>query len=322
MRSCASASRHACPTVTEPAAPPVPIRSAATVVLLREPDSRLEVLLTRRSAQLAFMGDLWVFPGGRLEPADLAPDSLARVPSADHAACGSRLHALTGEALDAATALGLYVAGCRETFEECGVLLARRADGSACDTAQIARLQAHRARTATEGATFLDVLRAEDLMLDVSQLVYWAHWITPSFEARRYDTRFFAVEVPAGQEASVDRTETTEHAWVTVDEAFAAYAAGRMKFAPPTLATLQDLRSCHALHGSLARMLAAERARAVPPILPKWFEDGDHVTIVLPWDPQYATVPGEAVRAADAYPSYLTQLPSRRELRHRPGRRP
>ncbi len=302
------------------AASPAPVRAAATVVLLRESGARLEVLLTRRSAQLAFMGDLWVFPGGRLDAADRAPETLARVPDEDRAACGCRLHALTGEPLDEATALGLFVAGCRETFEECGVLLARRADGSACDAALVDRLRRHRARIAADGAAFLDVLREEDLYLDTSRLVYWAHWITPSFEPKRFDTRFFAVEVPAGQEASVDRTETTEHAWVTVDEAFARFAAGTMKFAPPTLATLQDLRACHGRHGGLARMLAAERDRAVPPILPKWFEQGEQVTVVLPWDPEYSSVPGEAVRSAASYPAYLADLPSRREVRPRPRR--
>ena len=68
------------------AASPAPVRAAATVVLLRESGARLEVLLTRRSAQLAFMGDLWVFPGGRLDAADRAPETLARVPDEDRRA--------------------------------------------------------------------------------------------------------------------------------------------------------------------------------------------------------------------------------------------
>lgn len=291
-------------------------------MLLRESAAGLEVLLTRRSAQLAFMGDLWVFPGGRLDPSDEAPETTARVSAMHHEACGRRLLAPDGALLDPTTALGLHVAGCRETFEECGVLLAHRADGSTCDAAQIRRLEAHRRDIAASSAAFVDMLRTEDLYLDVSRLVYWAHWITPSFEARRFDTRFFAVEVPAGQEASVDRTETTEHAWLTVDDAFGRFRAGTMKLAPPTLATLQDLRVSHALHGSLAGMLTGERERAVPPILPKWFKNGEQVIIVLPWDPEYAALPGEAARLAERYPPYLAELPSRREIRRPPRRNP
>lgn len=45
---------------------------AATVVLLRERNCGCEVLLVRRNAQLTFHGGAWVFPGGRLDPADYA----------------------------------------------------------------------------------------------------------------------------------------------------------------------------------------------------------------------------------------------------------
>ena len=303
--------------VSSPDSAPVPIRHAATVVLLRETRAGLEVLLTRRAAQLAFMGDLWVFPGGRLDEADFAPNTIARVLPADRERCGERLTTYSGAVLDPATSIGLHVAGCRETYEECGVLLARRADGSTCDAAQVERLKTHRAEIAAGRTALVDVLHSEALYLDVAPLVYWSHWITPSHERKRYDTRFFAIEVPAGQQASVDRTETTEHAWLTTDEAFARSAAGTMKIAPPTLATLQDLAETRARYGDLRSMLHGERQREVPPILPKWFEADGRVIIVLPWDPEYAALQGEGVRPADRYPSYLARLPSRRELRIR-----
>ncbi|HEX7374566.1 MAG TPA: NUDIX domain-containing protein [Steroidobacteraceae bacterium] len=301
---------------------PVPIRAAATVVLLRETAARLEVLLTRRSAQLSFMGDVWVFPGGRLDESDVAAATLQRIAARHRDTCGRRLLALTGTSLEPDLALGLHVAGCRETFEECGVLLARHGDGSPCDAPQIARLAQHRSSIAASGAAFLDMLQAEELYLDVDRLVYWSHWITPSHERKRFDTRFFAVEVPPGQDANVDRTETTEHAWVTVDEAFAHAAAGTMKLAPPTLATLPDLREAHAQAGNVSAMLERECAREVPPILPKWFERDGRVIIVLPWDPEYASLPGEGVQPAKNYPPYLAALPSRRELKIRAAKAP
>jgi 8-oxo-dGTP pyrophosphatase MutT (NUDIX family) len=45
---------------------------AATVVLVRDGESGLEVLLARRSSQLKFHGGAWVFPGGRIDPDDYA----------------------------------------------------------------------------------------------------------------------------------------------------------------------------------------------------------------------------------------------------------
>ena len=51
---------------------------AATVVLMRDGDAGLEVLLARRSSKLAFHGGAWVFPGGRIDPEDYGdrPDDL------------------------------------------------------------------------------------------------------------------------------------------------------------------------------------------------------------------------------------------------------
>ena len=75
-----------------------PLRLASTVVLLRDTEQGLEVLLLRRNAKLAFAGGAWVFPGGAIDKPELA--------------------AATTE-LEAARQ-----AAVREVEEECGVLLA------------------------------------------------------------------------------------------------------------------------------------------------------------------------------------------------------
>ena len=59
---------------------------AATVVLLRQGGHACEVLLVRRSAQLSFHGGAWVFPGGRIDPADYALGGDEVVAAARHAA--------------------------------------------------------------------------------------------------------------------------------------------------------------------------------------------------------------------------------------------
>jgi hypothetical protein len=100
------------------------MRQAATVLLLREQQDDLEVLMMRRGAALSFMAGMWVFPGGRMEPADQSPEALERIPPTAVAACGERLHSMQGERLADADAIALHVAACRN-FEEAGVLLAR-----------------------------------------------------------------------------------------------------------------------------------------------------------------------------------------------------
>lgn len=296
-----------------PAPAQAAIRPAATVLLLREERGRLEVLMTRRAAQLAFMGNLWVFPGGRLEEADCSAAMAARVLPEARESCAA-LMTRSGDPLDASVSIGLHVAGCRETFEESGVLLARRRDGSPCDAALVERLKSHRVELAASGGAFLQLLLDEDLYLDIAPLVYWAHWITPPYENRRFDTRFFAIEVPAGQDASVDRSETTEHAWTTPEEALESTRRGERVMAPPTIATLTDLVETHARYASLAAMLEGERRRPVPPILPRLLVAADEVTVVLPWDPEYASLDGEDCVVADGYPPHLARQPSRRRM--------
>jgi len=292
------------------------MRQAATVLLLRESDGELEVLMMRRAAAVAFMGGLWVFPGGRLEAVDHSPEALARIPGNALDACGGRLQSLEGERLPPVLALGLHVAACRETFEESGVLLARpRHSYRGFDDAEVARLASHRTTEAT-AADFVRLLEEEDLVLDLDRLVYWSHWITPSLEKKRFDTRFFAVQVPAGQEASVDRSELTHHAWFTEREFREHLRSGEIKVAPPTLVTLQDLWRSHERHGGLEPMLAAEKTRAVPPILPKMRAgEGGTYEIVLPWDTDYLSCVGEGCAVAECYPDYLLALPSRRSFK-------
>lgn len=92
--------------------PPV---ASATVMLLRDAPAGLQVLLMRRHAASGVLGGVHVFPGGKLDPTDLAHPS-PNVPPA-------LLSALAEPALDAATAAALYLAAVRETSEECGLRL-------------------------------------------------------------------------------------------------------------------------------------------------------------------------------------------------------
>ena len=53
--------------------------TAATVILVRDGEPGLETLMLRRNSKLDFVGGMWVFPGGRLDPDDwsgLAEDDL------------------------------------------------------------------------------------------------------------------------------------------------------------------------------------------------------------------------------------------------------
>jgi 8-oxo-dGTP pyrophosphatase MutT (NUDIX family) len=284
---------------------------AATVLLLREAAGALEVLMMRRGAGLSFMAGMWVFPGGRVDPADASDAIRSRVPAAAGDRGREDLRTLHGGFIDEDTALALRVAACRETFEESGVLLARDAAGQPCDPARVAALQPRRTEVAKDAASFAELLADHDLYLDVAPLVYWSHWITPSAEPRRFDTRFFAVAVPAGQGASADFGELTHHEWVQPARTHEAIGNGLIRVVPPTLLTLEDLAESYARHGGLQSMLEAERGRPAPPVMPRMEAGPGEVRVLMPWDPGYAAAAGEGCEAVGGYPEHLLRRRSR-----------
>jgi 8-oxo-dGTP pyrophosphatase MutT (NUDIX family) len=280
---------------------------AATVVLLRETDGRLEALMMRRGAGLSFLGGMWVFPGGRLDAADHSPEALARVFPDARGATRPQLATMQGTTLDARETAGLHVAACREAFEEAGVLLACTASGDACDAATAARLGSWRDEVTRDATAFTRMLEAESLFIDTRPLVYWSHWITPSIEPKRFDTRFFVAPLPPDQAASADLSELTEHAWLEPATTAGALERGEIMLVPPTLLTLEDLAECHARHGSLVAMLAAETGRETPPVMPRIAVTADGIRVVMPWDPAYAALAGEGCEAAGEFPAHFTR---------------
>jgi 8-oxo-dGTP pyrophosphatase MutT (NUDIX family) len=283
------------------------MHAAATVLLLRELEGDLEVLMMRRGAGLSFMGGMWVFPGGRVDAADASAAAHGRLLPPGNAAAHDRLQTIEGEPLPVEQEQALRIAACRETFEEAGVLLASDARGHCCTVERVAGLQPMRGPVAGEAAAFAAMLEREDLYLDADRLVYWSHWITPSIEPKRFDTRFFAIALPAGQEVSADQSELTHHAWIRPARAPEAIERGEIRVVPPTLLTLEDLAESHALHGSLAAMLVAERGRAAPPVMPRIDVSAGAIRVVMPWDPGYSAVPGESCPPAGCYPPHLAQ---------------
>jgi 8-oxo-dGTP pyrophosphatase MutT (NUDIX family) len=295
-------------------------RPAATVLLLREIAGELEVLMMRRGAGLAFMAGMWVFPGGRLEGTDCSTAMLAHLPAETRAQQVRCLCDARGEPLPADVALGLHVAACRETFEESGVLLAA---GEPVAELSPDRLGFHRAEVARDPSRFVGLLEELGLALDVDRFVYWSHWITPSVEPKRYDTRFFAVELTGTATVEADQSELTEHSWVRPESALAALGRGEMQMVPPTILTLEDLAESHRKHGSLPGMLAAERHRETPAITPRIAVTSSAYRVVMPWDPGYLDVPGEgrAIDPADL-PAHLAARRSLIEIRRRGADQP
>ncbi len=134
-----------------------------------------------------------------------------------------------------------------------------------------------------------ELVEEANVTVSSEDLVPWARWITPSAEPKRFDAQFFVVAVPAGTEAKVDETEVTEHLWIAAFDALAREQAGDLKLPPPTLRTIEELSA----HASVEAVLRAPRSQQ--PIQPKLVDNQGEVTIVLPWDPEFALLPGDGV---------------------------
>ena len=204
-------------------------RPAATVVLLRPGPGGPQVLLTRRPSTMAFAADMHVFPGGAVDAGDLDPRLVVR-----SAITPDDARAALGGDIPAGDALARYFAALRELFEEAGVLLAEP------------RLDAATARSAREAllggrSTLQDLAEKLDLRLRTDLLAPIGHWTTPPIMARRFDTRFFAAELPDGAEATFETHEIVGHRWDTPRAALEAMAADDLAMWVPTSATLQQL---------------------------------------------------------------------------------
>jgi 8-oxo-dGTP pyrophosphatase MutT (NUDIX family) len=223
--------------MTEEAVP----RPAATVMLLRDGGAGLEVFMVVRHDAIAFAGGALVFPGGRVDDADheiAAPDGNA-----------------------------FAVAAIRETFEECGVLLARPAGGAGLIAPERAlAIEAKWRAPLCGGETdFAAILAAEKLELSADLLVPYAHWITPRTQRKRFDTHFFLAQAPADQLAAHDGSESVDSVWITPEAALAGQASGQYKLVFPTFLNLKKLGR----HTTAAAALAATRAAKVVTVMPE-----------------------------------------------------
>lgn len=208
------------------------IRLAATVVLVRDTPQGSEVFMMKRPGRGDFP-DLHVFPGGKVDEADFAPELLAG------------LDASTADRLLGVSAGGLryWVAAIRECFEECGVLLAYR-DGRPLrwsDEGEAARFHGYRQRLIDGELSVQDLCRREHLRLAADRVGYFSHWITPEVAPRRFDTRFFIAEMPTEQATVAHEHEAADDEWVRPRDALTAAAEGRWRMISPTLTTLRSI---------------------------------------------------------------------------------
>lgn len=203
------------------------IRDAATVLVLRDSGTTgLEVLLLRRNTTHVFGPDAVVFPGGALETVDAQALRLASIAGRHWPDADWRMAAL------------------RECFEETGILLSEQI---VLPTA--ARRRAWQQALARQQCTWFDLLKTQQLSLDLTQLLAFDEWTTPPGLARRYRARFYAVALEAPQKALVDGDEIVSARWWPPSQALRELQPSLML---PTRRILERLRGFNCAETALA----------------------------------------------------------------------
>ena len=261
----------------------VPVKPAATVLLVRDGDDGLEVFMLRRTFAAAFASGMFVFPGGKVDEVDASTE------------IGEICHGLTDEEASnllqiPSGGLSYWVACIRECFEEAGVLLAHDSMSGEVirfdDPVVAGRFEKERENIHDGSLALLELCKRENLHLSTHNVHYVSHWITPKGERRRFDTRFFVARAPEAQEPLHDDGETIESMWISPKEAIRRHKEGDLMLMPPTLANIEFI----AAHDTADKVLeAAARVGTPTTILPKLKvdKDGRVVGIAMPGDPEY-----------------------------------
>jgi len=232
--------------------PPVTPRLSSTMLLLRQRED-MEVFMMVRHDEIDFASGALVFPGGSVDPND---KTIVATPE---------LYA-TGGTSDPAS-LALRIAAIRETFEESGILLARRAGSDAIIAADHASQVETRYRTALcEGrVTFAEMLTDTGLVLALDMLVPFAHWITPVTVPKRFDTHFFLAAAPDDQVGAHDGHESVDSIWASPRAVLQGADDGRFKVLFPTRRNITKL----GLQTTVADALETARRSTIVTVLPE-----------------------------------------------------
>lgn len=237
------------------------LRTASTVLLLREAAGSMEIFMVQRNRQIEFSSGALVFPGGSMDPND-------REIAADSALVADR----SGLDLDT---VAIRIGGIRETFEESGILLARPRGSSALVSADRAMTLDSQREPLDEGKiSFADILREHDLVPAIDLLTLFAHWITPVKLPKRFDTHFLLALAPPDQIGKHDGKESVDSVWLTPKAALEAAESGRYNLPFPTIRNLIKLDKL----GTAQAAMDHARAMSVVTVVPEMSRNADGTT--------------------------------------------
>ena len=240
----------------------VPALPSATVLLLRERDGAMEVMMVKRGAG-AFFGSALAFPGGKVDEGDAHP--------------GWDGFTEGGEGLDREQ-VALRVAGWREVYEETGALPA-----SCTATSDLMQ----------DDIPFIERIRLSGGKLPLGEMIPFARWITPKVSPKRFDTWFYLCALDSDEPLVCDGWETVSAEWLTPARALELGELGERNVIFPTRCQLQRL----ALSSTIADAVAAAKAQPIVTVEPKMVKRGEQRFVTIPEGAGYPVTETVADRA-------------------------
>ncbi|MCC3860881.1 NUDIX hydrolase [Pseudemcibacter aquimaris] len=204
---------------------------SASILVIRDGDDGLEVLMIKRHQDIAFAGGAYVFPGGKVDPEDIElANNIPEYPDG--------YSELTHTAF-------------REVFEESGLIIGEQTSASE-----------YRDDLLNDKITFAEIINKANITFNMDALVPFARWVTPRIYPKRFDTRFFLAKAPTGQVATPDGREAVDLKWVKPLE-FIEEAREDMMF--PTIMNLKLLSQA----GNMDEAFEQSRVRKIVTVEPK-----------------------------------------------------
>ena len=184
--------------------------------------------------------------------------------------------------------MSYWIACIRESFEEVGILLAKRKSGEKLDLEgkDKNKFDKYRNDLINHEISFLEICKREELILTAKNIAPLSHWITPDFEIKRFDTRFFIAYLPENQVVQHDGMELTHSLWINPNNALKKAMQGDMQMILPTT---ENLKLCSSFT-SAREMLENQKnltKNDIKPILPKFFKDNGTWNVLYPGDEGY-----------------------------------
>jgi 8-oxo-dGTP pyrophosphatase MutT (NUDIX family) len=141
--------------------------------------------------------------------------------------------------------------------------------------------------SAFRAAAVRELQEEANVRITIDDLHPFAHWVTPEIETRRFDTRFFIARMPEGQIAKHDESETTALEWLSPRAAIERFNRRELLLPPPTYISIRQLEP----RASIDDVFRWAKSRPIARVMPGFFKNGDEVTLTLPGDPTFPTIP-------------------------------